>query len=250
MPAWLGRFGRAGSLLAAYLGMSCLWVSGSRELYESILKAYGIVPFRFPFLDIGGALAGWECARQGIDIMVYNPCDLIGRGYNYSPIWVAFARIPLNVADRPLVGWSLGILFIASLSLLPAPKHWGELVLVLAATLSTMVAFALERANPDLFLFLMVLSAGFLAQARLAPRLFGYGVALLAGLIKYYPIMALIVVFRERISVFVAVALTIVAALGRFWWGYHDDILRGLPTIPTGAYNTDLFAAENLGGFN
>jgi hypothetical protein len=168
-PTWLCRFAPAGSVLAAFLGMSCLWLSGAKELYESILRIYGIVPFRFPFVDISGALAGWECARQGIDIVLYNPCDILGRGYNYSPIWFAAARIPLNVTDRPVVGWSLGILFITSLNLLPAPKRWIELVLVLAATWSTMVAFALERANPDLFIFLLVLTAGFLARADWRP---------------------------------------------------------------------------------
>jgi hypothetical protein len=243
---WLCRFAPAGSLLAAFLGMSCLWLWGGKELYESILRIYGIVPFRFPFVDISGALAGWECARQGIDIVLYNPCDILGRGYNYSPIWFAAARIPLNVTDRPVVGWSLGILFIISLNLLPAPKRWIELVLVLAATWSTMVAFALERANPDLFIFLLVLTAGFLAQGRLAARQLGYVVALLAALIKYYPIMALIIVCRERISVFVVVALSIMGALGIFWWDYQDDILRGVPTIASGPYNTDLFAAKNL----
>jgi len=245
-PTWLCRFAPAGSVLAAFLGMSCLWLSGAKELYESILRIYGIVPFRFPFVDISGALAGWECARQGIDIVLYNPCDILGRGYNYSPIWFAAARIPLNVTDRPVVGWSLGILFITSLNLLPAPKRWIELILVLAATWSTMVAFALERANPDLFIFLLVLTAGFLAQGRLAARQLGYVVALLAALIKYYPIMALIIVCRERIPVFVVVALSIMGALGVFWWGYQDDILRGLPTIASGPYNTDLFAAKNL----
>ena len=34
--------------------------------------------------------------------------------------------------------------------------------------------------------------------------------------------------------------------LGVFWWGYQDDILRGLPTIASGRYDTDLFAAKNL----
>jgi hypothetical protein len=31
-----------------------------------------------------------------------------------------------------------------------------------------------------------------------------------------------------------------------FWAGYHVEIPRGLPTIPEGPYNTDLFAAKNL----
>ena len=44
-----------------------------------------------------------------------------------------------------------------------------------------MVAFALERANPDILLFMMVLAAGLLAEGQLAVRLLGYGVALLAA---------------------------------------------------------------------
>jgi hypothetical protein len=246
LPAPFCRFVPAGSLLVAFLAMSCFYFSGDGDLYESILRAYGIVPFRFPFVDIGGALAGWECVRQGIDIVLYNPCDVLGRGYNYSPIWFAAAAIPLNVSDRPFVGWALDVLFILSLTLLPTPKGRLELVLVLAATMSTMIVFALERANPDVFLFLMALAAGFLAQGRLSFRLFGYGIVLLAGLIKYYPIMGLFIVFRERSPVLVPVALIILGVLGLFWWGYRYDVFRGMPTIATGAYNTDLFAAKNL----
>jgi hypothetical protein len=176
----------------------------------------------------------------------YNPCDILGRGYNYSPIWFAAAEIPLSVSDRPVVGWGLDLLFIISLTLLPPPKGRVELILVLAATMSTMVGFALERANPDVFLFLMALTAGFLAQRRSASRVLGYAVVLLAALIKYYPIMGLVIIFRERIPVFVAVASIIGGVLGAFWWGYQDDILRGLPTIASGRYDTDLFAAKNL----
>jgi hypothetical protein len=246
LPGWLYRFAPAGAALAAFLTMSWLYQQGHAEIYDGILRLWGIVPFRFPFVDISGALAGWECARQGIDIVLYNPCDILGRGYNYSPIWFAAAGIPLNVTDRPVVGWELDLLFIISLTLLPAPKGRLELILVLAATMSTMVVFALERANPDVFLFLMALTAGLLTQRRLASRLLGYSLVLLAALIKYYPIMGLAVIFRERIPVFVAVALIILSALGLFWWGYHDDVLRGLPTIASGPYTTDLFAAKNL----
>jgi len=246
LPVWLCRFAPAGSALAVFLAMSWLYWQGQTEVYDGILRSWGIVPFRFPFVDISGALAGWECARQGIDIVLYNPCDILGRGYNYSPIWFAAAGIPLSVSDRPVVGWGLDLLFIISLTLLPTPKGRVGLILVLAATMSTMIGFALERANPDVFLFLLALTAGFLVQRRLASRLLSYGLVLLAALIKYYPIMGLVIIFRERIPAFVAVALIIVGVLGVFWWDYQDDILRGLPTIASGRYDTDLFAAKNL----
>jgi len=109
-----------------------------------------------------------------------------------------------------------------------------------------MVVFALERANPDVLLFLMALMTGVLAECRLFLRILGYFLALLAALLKYYPIMILVIAFRETISIFVALSLLILGCLAVFWAEYHVDIARGLPSIAQGPYNTDLFAAKNL----
>ena len=159
---------------------------------------------------------------------------------------MAFSAIPLGVRDRAAVGWALDLVFIMSLSLLPSPRRYCELMLVLAATLSTMIIFALERANPDVLLFLMALAAGVLAQRSLFLRILGYLLALLAALVKYYPIMVLVIVFREIISIFIALSVLILACVAMFWVEYHVDVTRGLPSIAQGSFNTDLFAAKNL----
>jgi hypothetical protein len=159
---------------------------------------------------------------------------------------MTISTIPLGVRDTTAVGWVLDLIFLLSLSLLPPPRYFRELILVLAATLSTMVVFALERANPDVLLFIMTVTTGVLAECRLFLRLLGYFVALVAALLKYYPIMVLIVVLRERISIFIAVVAVIAGSLAAFWIEYHLDVARGVPTIAGGAYNTDLFAAKNL----
>jgi hypothetical protein len=204
------------------------------------------VPFEFPFLDISGWLAAWECARQGIDVVSFDPCDMLFRGYGSSPLWLAAAGVPLGVASTTAVGCALDLVFIASLSLLPPPQRVAELLLILAATLSTMVVLALERANADVGLFLLALAVGCLAECGPAARMIGYGLALLSALLKYYPIMVLIVFFRERIAMFAAVALAAAGALAVFWAAYHVEIMRGSAEISTGPYNTDLFAAKNL----
>ena len=77
-------------------------------------------------------------------------------------------------------------------------------------------------------------------------RLLGYGVALLAALLKYYPIMVLIIVFRERIAVFLTVLVVGTGVLGILFLEYHVEIARVLPLILGGRYDTDLFAAKNL----
>jgi hypothetical protein len=159
---------------------------------------------------------------------------------------MAASPIPLGVGDTVAVGWCLDLLFIGSLSLLPPPRRPIELVLVLAATLSTMVVFAVERANLDILLFALALMAGLLAEHRMSIRLIGYSLAVVAALLKYYPIMVLIIAFRERLLLLVAICLILAGVLAIFWAEYHGEIARGLPTIPQGPYNTDLFAAKNL----
>jgi len=162
--------------------MSCLYAFGDRNLYVDILTSYGIAPFRFPFLDISAHLAVWECARQGVDVIMANPCDVLQRSYSGTPLWIAASAIPLGVRDTAAVGWILDLVFLVSLSLLPSPRCLLELIFVLAATLSTMVIFALERANIDALLFVMALTTGVLAECRLFMRVLGYFVALVAAM--------------------------------------------------------------------
>jgi hypothetical protein len=132
MPVWLCRFAPAGSALAVFLAMSWVYRQGHTEAYGGILRSWGIVPFPFPFLDISAWLAARECSRQGIDVVSFDPCDLLYRGYGSSPLWLAAAGVPLGVADTAAVGWVLDLVFIGLLSLLPPPRQLAELLLVLA----------------------------------------------------------------------------------------------------------------------
>jgi hypothetical protein len=232
--------------LCSFLALSALFLLDYKDAYMAILSLYGIFPFKFPFVDISGSLAVWDCTRLGIDVVVHDPCDVLGRGYSYSPLWMAFSFIPLGTGETGPVGWVLGLLFILSLTLLPPARRPWELVLVVLATNSTMVVFATERANPDILVFMMALAAGLLARGPLPARVLGYLTALLAALIKYYPITLLILSFRERAAVFLANGLAMTVLIALFFAAYLPDIKRGVPLIATGPYFTDLFAAKNL----
>src|SRR6516164_5574841 len=108
------RYASTSAGLFFFLGMSCLYVFGDRNLYGDILAWYGISPFRSPFVDVSGALAAWECARQLIDVILSDPCDILRRGYNYSPLWMAASAVPLGVRDTAAVGWILDLIFLLS----------------------------------------------------------------------------------------------------------------------------------------
>src|SRR6516164_9140280 len=88
-PRPIYRFAATILGLLFFLGMSCLYAFGDRHLYQQILAWYGIAPFRSPFLDISARLAVWECARQGIDVIAANPCDVLQRSDGSSPLWRA-----------------------------------------------------------------------------------------------------------------------------------------------------------------
>jgi len=246
MRLYVYRFAASISALLVFFAMSYLYAHGSRQSYFDILHSYGVLPFRFPFLDTAALLSAWECARQGIDVIPANLCDVLHRPFDYSPLWMAASAIPLAGGDTMAVGWGLGFIFLLSLSLLPAPRRLSELMLVMSATLSTTVAFAIERANADLLMFLLALATGLLASYRLPARLLGYGLALLAASVKYYPILILITTFRERCSVCWAVGLTTIGSVVVFWKAYHADIVRGLPFSEEGHYVTEFFSAQNL----
>src|SRR5271165_2130398 len=246
MRAITFRFGAAASALTLFFSMSYLYEYGDRNLYEHILTLYGVSPFRFPFLDTSAQLAAWECTRQGIEVILFNPCNVLGEGYASSPLWMAASAIPLGVGDTPIVGWCLDFLFLVSISLLPPPRRSIELFIILVATLSTTVVFALERANIDVMLFVLALATALLAEGSPIARRVGYSIALLSALVKYYPITVLIIVLRERISVCVTVGLIVLGTFALFWAEYHAELAEGIPYLAHGPYNTGFFAAKNL----
>ncbi len=202
--------------------------------------------FRFPFVDISSPLAAWECTRQGMEVILFNSCNVGHEGFTYSPLWLTASAIPLGVGDTTVVGWCLDLLFLVSLGLVPPPRRMIELLIVLAATLSTTVVFALERANVDIMLFVLALATALLAGRGPMARLVGYSIALLSAALKYYPITVLIILFRERISIFVAVGLVALGSLVLFWAEYSVELAKGIPHAPHGPYNTGFFAAKNL----
>lgn len=54
--------------------------------YTSVFWAWGAAPFWPPFIDLHGVLSSVVCYQFGVDVYHANPCDVLGRVYNYSPL--------------------------------------------------------------------------------------------------------------------------------------------------------------------
>ena len=215
-------------------------------IYFGVLRFLGIEAFRFPFLDIHVVLASAECHRQGIDVYQSNPCDVLGRPDGYSPLWLAITPSSWGTRETATVGVVLALLFILSLPIALRPRSIGETFVFAVAAFSPMTVFALERANIDIIIFLLILCAAALYIAPRPYRLCSYAVFLITGLLKFYPLVLLIFMARERWHRVLLPATIATASLILFGLFYHADIGRALANIPPAPYFTDGFSASNL----
>ncbi|HZL59282.1 MAG TPA: hypothetical protein VFC38_06250 [Stellaceae bacterium] len=231
---------------AIFASLYALHAFGQETLYQAILSRWGIVPYDFPFVDIHGVLSAIQCGREGIDVYLTNPCDVLGRVFFYSPLLLWGEVLPLDTGATQIAGLAVDLLFFAALFCLPAPRRLGDGVLMLLATLSTMTVFAVERANIDLVVFAFAAFGGALLLRPGRARLAGYALFVVAALTKFYPAALLFVTLRERSRLFIAVNAAAVALLALFVAAYHVELAAAVAHVPHGVYFGDMFGAANL----
>jgi hypothetical protein len=230
----------AAAAAAVVLLAGILYCLGYREQYYALAEAWGAAPFRTPFLDMHAVTAAVECHRLGFDVYVQDPCDVFGRVHGYSPVWLWLAVLPITTAWDNALGLGLVLLFLVALTFLPAGREPRQTMLITLGAVSSATMFALERANVDLLVFVMAMLAVRLRTA-------GYAVSLLAGMLKFYPIVLLVLAVRERLVkclVVWAVAVGVIA----LWFALDGtEILRGMANIPsTHPFDDNVFGAHNL----
>ena len=233
--------------LCLYAIMAGLWLSGAHFLYFGGLRLLGVEPFSFPFLDTHAVLAAAECWRQAIDVYLSNPCDVLGRPHVYSPLWLAMVPSALGVRATGWVGAPLDVLFLLSLAAVLRPRTAKELLILGSAAVSPMSLYALERANNDMAIFLLVICGAILFTLPRPYRLFSYGLFVVAGLLKYYPLALLILAVcerrRDRLAILAAASLV----LAVFAIAFYPELSMAAAGIPAASsYFTDAFSAQNL----
>lgn len=226
--------------------MVLLWVRGSHVAYFGLLRFLGTTPFRFPFLDTHAVLAAAQCRRLGIDVYRWNPCDALGRVHAYSPLWLTITPRFLGTADTARVGLLLDLAFIISLPILVRPHSLREAGLFALAVFSPVTLYALERANNDILIFLIILYAAAMDDASPLRRSCFYGLVLIAGLLKYYPLVLLVLIVRETRRGAILYGGVAASALLAFALLYPRQLPAALANVPSGSYFTDSFAAKNL----
>jgi hypothetical protein len=235
------------ALAAAVLLAGLLYAFGYRDQYHALLDDWGAAPFPFPFLDMHAVTSAVECHRLGFDVYVQNPCDALNRVHGYSPIWLWLSVFPITTAWDTALGLGTVLLFVMALPFLPSGRGWWQTAVITLGTVSSVVMFALERANVDVVIFLLAMLAVALTRRSLPLRMLGYAVAVFAGMLKFYPITLLTLAVRERLGVFIAIGLVSTGLILLWFVLDSGEILRGMANIPTTQYYDEfVFGARDL----
>jgi len=217
-------------------------------VFHGLVRLFGVEPYRFLFVDTDTVLSALRCRRAGIDVFATNPCDDLGRVFDYSPLWLVGAVFPVTSAWITPVGLAVDLGFLAALFLLPVRDHGRDWIWMAAASVSFATVFALERGNNDCVIFLLVaLACSFLARNP-PRRLLAYGLVSLAGLLKYYPMIVLGLLVSERRSELVRVLMLVAGLSIGFLVLFGAELSRALTLVPIGSFFGDMFGASTLSG--
>lgn len=226
-----------------------LHLAGARGAADTAISWWKVEPYWFRFLDTDTVLSAVRCFNDGVDAYAVNPCDDLGRVYTYSPLWMrALMPFPVDKGWIAPAGMVVDLAFLASLFLLPKMRSWMMAIVVTLGAVSTAAVFAVERGNNDLVLFTLVAITAALAARGPLLRYLGYSAALLAGLLKYYPLAVMAIALREKPARFIAVTLASLAVTALFVAAVWTDLWKAFGNIPEGSWWHDMYGSEVLGG--
>jgi hypothetical protein len=204
----------------------------------------GIPVSRTRFGDLLNLTSAWQCTRRGIAVLPVNPCDPTHRPADFPQVWLLLSHLGLGPGDTFALGLAQGALFLlAALFVLPAGASLKLGALYAVALCSPAVMLGVERENPDLSLFPLVLLAVLAAKRRTRGEFGSAGLVLLAAILKLFPIFALGFLVRRgtRTALLAAAgagAGFVVYALATF--AYLHKLLRAIPDTDTYAYGVRL----------
>jgi hypothetical protein len=216
------------------------------RVYRSIIDLWSFIPFPHPFLDSRYLSAQIDCWQQGVNVYVTNPCDVLGRVQNLSPLWLRFSFWPVDARWVNLLGLSIDGAFLVSLVVVPWPRRSTDAVLLCSTLISPAVMYGLERANQDLFMFVLIAMAVVLLERSFVVRLLGYAMILLAALLKFYPAVVLCTVLREKVGAAAVIAMAASAVVMTFVLTLRGELAAALANIPMPSSFVPGFGAMRL----
>jgi len=180
-----------------WLGLLIAVFFGIFARFPQLFFALGVAHYSW-FLDTYALLASNDAITRGLDPYAPNPLDYFHRPHVYSHWWLYLRHLGLTRADTFWVGLTLVVAFLLAAWARLQARGPEQLAWYLAVVCSPPILLAVDRANNDLVIFLLLtpLVPCLLSQRRwlrfLAPFL-----VMIAAMLKYYPAAAALVLLAE-----------------------------------------------------
>ena len=230
-------------LLALLVAIFFAVVIGVYGLNGMLLRWH--IPYLVPhFADLASLTYGAEAARQGLDPLLQNPADPWGRPLNYPRVWQWLYLLGLNPSHTLGLGIAMIVGYLGAVVLiLPGANLW-TLASVMMALASPASVLAMERANIDLIVFVVLAVSVFLAGRSLWFSLAGI---LTAFVLKIYPLFALVYLFKYRWGVARSAALVATVFAGVYLVLFLPELRLVLAATPQAnymSYGVNVFLAR------
>ncbi|MBI2516133.1 MAG: DUF2029 domain-containing protein [Opitutae bacterium] len=209
-------------------------------LFPRILMLLGLPDYGHWFLDSYAVLAANDAVRAGMNPYAANPLDALMRSHVYSDWWLLLGRLGLTREHNFYFGGVcvLGFLIIALIA--NKPRSYVEALCTAALLLSPPMLLAINRANNDLIIFIL-LGSGLMPQRSngggWARAWLGLMIVLGTGL-KYYPVVGVLVfaLIGRPLRHWLGTGLLTVLAAMAVLWLERTEIVRAMFRLPGSLY--------------
>lgn len=213
------------------------WIAGA--IWPRLLVLFGISDYGTIYLDSYAVLAALDAVRLGLDPHAGpNNLDVLFRPHVYSDWWLELRWLGLTREHNFLVGTACVGAFALTAWNTMRPRNLREALWLAALMISPPVMLAVNRANNDLVIFVLLAGCGLVAaapvwwRAALAVACLG-----LATGLKYFPAPAGLAFLwirpvRRSPAVLLGGLLVVALALASVW----AQVDRSRFTIASGIY--------------
>jgi hypothetical protein len=201
-----------------WLGLLTAGFFGIFACFPQLFFALGVAHYTW-FLDTFALLASNDAITRGLDPYAPNPLDYFHRPHVYSHWWLYLRQLGLTRADTFWLGLTLVVSFLLVAWARLRPRGPVQLAWYLAVLCSPPVLLAVDRANNDLVVFLLLtpLVPCLLARSR-GLRLAAPFLVMAAAMLKYYPAAAALVLLgvgdRKELRARLVITVLLLAVAG------------------------------------
>ncbi len=193
----------------------CLLVYAVCWRFPWVMALAGVSHEGVWFLDTFAILAAIDAKRIGLDPYAPNPLNYFGGAHGYSDWWFALKALPIDRKDAVWIGLLVLLLALITAWWVLQPRNKREVMGSVAILCSAPMILALNRANSDLLIF-VVLSASIpalISNCRICRLLVSPALVAFAAGLKYYPALAGVIMLGARTVADRLIATLIAAVL-------------------------------------